>query len=125
MAFLKKKNFLEIYKINLGRTCFDRVSRKSETNNIFFRPYGGNRIQSIFHLNFFRQLKKTTEVLPLLRVLFLDTPGHPMNAPQYRNSTTVAKTPYKHITIRNLGIASGLLFLCFFFQSLRGGQGRT
>ena len=35
----KKKNFfffLEIYKINLGRTCFDRVGRKSETNNIFF-----------------------------------------------------------------------------------------
>ena len=27
---------LEIHRINLGRTCFDRVGRKSETNNIFF-----------------------------------------------------------------------------------------
>ena len=27
----------EILKINLGRTCFDRVGRKSETNNIFFQ----------------------------------------------------------------------------------------
>ena len=41
MDFLKKKKFffLEIHKINLGRTCFDRVGRKSETSNIFFRPY--------------------------------------------------------------------------------------
>ena len=31
--------FLEIHKINLGRTCFDRVGRKSVTNNIFFRPW--------------------------------------------------------------------------------------
>ena len=40
MDSLKKKTFLggEIHKINLGRTCFDRVGRKSETNNIFFRP---------------------------------------------------------------------------------------
>ena len=37
----KKKNFfffLEIHKIILGRTCLDRVVRKSETNKIFFRP---------------------------------------------------------------------------------------
>ena len=27
------------------------------------------------HLNFLKQLKKTTEMMPLLRVLFLDTPG--------------------------------------------------
>ena len=25
----------EIHKMNLGRTCFDRVRRKSETNNTF------------------------------------------------------------------------------------------
>ena len=38
MDFLKKKKkifFFEIYKINLARTCFDMVGRKSETNNIF------------------------------------------------------------------------------------------
>ena len=39
------------------------------------------------HLNFTKQLKKTTEVMPLLRVLFLDTPGHPTSAPQYSNSS--------------------------------------
>ena len=52
MDFLKKKKkffflgqkkkkiffFLEIHKIILGRTCLDRVVRKSETNKIFFRP---------------------------------------------------------------------------------------
>ena len=46
MDFLKKKKkffFLggggDIHKINLGRTCFYRVSRKLETNKIFFRPH--------------------------------------------------------------------------------------
>ena len=29
----------EIHKINLGRTCFNRVGRESETNNIFFRLF--------------------------------------------------------------------------------------
>ena len=53
MDFLKKKKkfffffrakkkkfffFLEIHKIILGRTCLDRVGRKSETNKNFFRP---------------------------------------------------------------------------------------
>ena len=65
------------------------------------------------HLNIFRQLKKTTEVLPLLRVLFLDTPGHPTST---RNTETVANTPYyMHITISFL----------LFFLSPRGSQGRT
>ena len=34
--------FLEIHKINLGRTCFDRAGLKWETNNIFFRPIHGH-----------------------------------------------------------------------------------
>ena len=46
------------------------------------------------HFNFFRQLKKTTEVLPLLRVLFLDTPGHPTSALQY--SKVSKYTIYAH-----------------------------
>ena len=38
MIFLKKKKkILKIHKINLGRTCFERVGHKSETKNIFFR----------------------------------------------------------------------------------------
>ena len=49
--------------------------------------YGGNRIQNNTQtLNFLRQLMKTTEMMPLLRVLFLDTPGHPTSAPQHSNS---------------------------------------
>ena len=47
-------------------------------------------------------------MMPLLRVLFLDTPGHPTSAPQ--KTETVANTPYMQITIRNLGIASSLCF---------------
>ena len=39
------------------------------------------------HLNFLKQLKKTTEMMPLLSVLFLDTPGPPTSAPQYSNSS--------------------------------------
>ena len=41
LNFLKNQFFFffwKIHQINLGRTCFDRVGRKSETNNIFFRP---------------------------------------------------------------------------------------
>ena len=64
------------------------------------------------HLNFLNQLKKTTEMMPLLRVLFLDTPGHPRSAPQYRNSSKY--TIYAHNNQK-------------FWHSLspRGGQGRT
>ena len=36
---------MEIHKINLGRTCFNRVGRKSETNNTFFGPC--NKIEII------------------------------------------------------------------------------
>ena len=46
------------------------------------------------HLNFLKQLKKTTEVLPLLRVLVLDTSGHPTSAQQYSNSSKY--TTYAH-----------------------------
>ena len=46
------------------------------------------------HLNFTKQVKKTTEMMPLLRVLFLDTPGHPTCAPQYSNSGKY--TTYAH-----------------------------
>ena len=31
----------------MGRTCFDRVGRKSETNNIFFRPSDASIVQGI------------------------------------------------------------------------------
>ena len=65
------------------------------------------------HLNFTKQLKKTTEVLPLLRVLFLDRPGHPVSALQYRNSSRY--TLYAHNNHK-------------FGHSLRpprGGQERT
>ena len=51
------------------------------------------------HLNFSKQLKKTTAMMLLLRVLFLDTPGHPKSA---CNTVTLANIPYMHITIRNL-----------------------
>ena len=68
-------------------------------------------------LNFLKQLKKTTEVLPLLRVLVLDTSGHPTSAPQYSSNI-----PHMHIIIRNLGIDSGFHF--FLFKSTRG-QERT
>ena len=40
------------------------------------------------HLNFTKQLKKTTEVLPLLIVLVLVISGHPTSAPQYSNSSS-------------------------------------
>ena len=43
------------------------------------------------HLNFLKQLKKTTEMMRLLRVLFLDTPGHPTSDPQYMNSSKYTK----------------------------------
>ena len=48
------------------------------------------------HLNFLKQLKKTTEVLPLLRVLVLDVglSGQPTSAPQYSNSSKY--TTYAH-----------------------------
>ena len=46
------------------------------------------------HLNFLKQLKKTTEIMSLLRVLFLDTPGHPTSVPQYSNSSKY--TTYAH-----------------------------
>ena len=49
------------------------------------------------HLNFTKQLKKTTEIMLLLRVLFLDTPGHPTSAPQYSNSTNI---PYAHSNLK-------------------------
>ena len=73
------------------------------------------------HLTFLKQLKKTTEMMLLLRVLFLDTPGHPTSAPQYSNTNSSKYVPYMHITIINLGIAS---VLGFFFSSPRGGHGR-
>ena len=43
-----------------------------------------------------------------------------------RNTVTdLANVPHVHITIRNLGIASGLRFFLFlFFLSTRGGHGR-
>ena len=44
--------------------------------------------------NFLKQLKKTTEMMPLLKVLLLDTPGHPTSAPQYSNSNKY--TTYAH-----------------------------
>ena len=40
------------------------------------------------------QMKKTTEMMPLFGVLFLDTPGHPTSAPQYSNSSKY--TIYAH-----------------------------
>ena len=46
------------------------------------------------HLNFLKQLKKTIEMMPLLRVLFLDTSGHPTSAPQYSNNSKY--TIYAH-----------------------------
>ena len=39
------------------------------------------------HLNFLKQLKKKTEMMLLLRFLFLDTPGHLTSALQYSNSS--------------------------------------
>ena len=80
------------------------------------------------HLNFLKQLKKTTEVLSLLRVLVLDTSGHPTSAPQYTVTVTNIQhyahnnQKYMHITIRNLGIASDLRFC--LFSNPRGSHGR-
>ena len=62
------------------------------------------------HLNFLKQLKKTTEVLPLLRVLVLDTSGHPTSAPQYSNSSKY--TTYAH---NNQKFGHGLRFFFLFF----------
>ena len=45
-------------------------------------------------LNFLKQLKRTTEVLPLLGVLVLDTSGHPTSASQNSNSSKY--TTYAH-----------------------------
>ena len=45
-------------------------------------------------LQLFEAAEKNNEMMPLLRVLFLDTPGHPMSAPQYRNSSQY--TIYAH-----------------------------
>ena len=58
---------MEIHKINLGRTCFDRVSPKSEMNNIFFRPYQISSFSADNTLNSFIKLffmaKILTEIL--------------------------------------------------------------
>ena len=48
------------------------------------------------HLNFLKQLKETTDLLPLLRVLVLDTSGHPTSAPQYSKSSKYTGTTYAH-----------------------------
>ena len=66
------------------------------------------------HLNFLKQLKKTTEMMPLMRVLFLDTPGHPTSAPQYSNSCKY--TIYAH---NNLKFGHSL-WPPFFIPARRG-----
>ena len=67
------------------------------------------------HLNFLKQLKKTSDMMPLLRVLFLDTPGHPKSALQYSNSSKYNNQKFWH-SLRPP-------FLNFFL-SPRGGYGR-
>ena len=71
--------------------------------------YGSNRIQNITQtLKLFEAAEENYRDDALLRVLFLDTPGHPTSAPQYSNSSKY--TIYMHITIRNLSIASASVF---------------
>ena len=73
------------------------------------------------HLNFLKQLKKTTdsEVLPLLRVLVLDTSGHPTSAKQYSNSSKY--TTYAHNN-QKIGHSLRPLFFLFFFKFTRGSK---
>ena len=71
------------------------------------------------HLNFLKQLKKTTEVLLLLRVLVLDTSGHPPSAKQYSNSSKY--TTYAH-NDQKFGHSLRPLFFFFFFKFTRGSK---
>ena len=66
------------------------------------------------HLNFLKQLKKTIEMMSLLRVLFLDTPGHPTSAPQYSNSSKY--TTYAHYN-QKFGHSFRPPFFYIFFLS--------
>ena len=66
------------------------------------------------HLNYLKQLKKTTEMMSLLSFSFQKHQGT-QRVP--RNTLNSSKyTTYIHITIRSLGIASGLRF---FFHGRR------
>ena len=60
------------------------------------------------HLNFLKQLKKTTEMMPLLRVLFF---RYSTSAPQYSNSSKY--TIYAH---NNQKFGHILLFFCVFLS---------
>ena len=47
--------------------------------------------------------------MPLLRVLFLDTPGHPTSAPQYSNSSKYSRVGKQNFTQVLRGVPEGVM----------------
>ena len=69
-----------------------------------------NRKKSLRHLNFLKQVKKTTDMYSIESFSFSIHKGT-QRVP--RNTVKRANIPHMHITIINLGIASGPSFTFF------------